>query len=1049
VRRMAYPMAWLFSLAAATALAAARPADTTHVLELPEGWHYAPCAAPPALDKLPDHGRRVALPHRQGTESCGVYRLSFAVPAAWSRHRVSLAVRAGGGAAWAWLNGQALGVRPPTALATRLDVSPAVRPGATNRLLVAIADTGAADRGGLQACWLEATGAVAVDRLHTAAWCLEGRALVDVRLVVGNHTLERFEGRLELALEPAVREPHHPVWRRGTDVRLDPGESAAIYHVYEIEAPRLWRVDDPYLYRLTATVQTRQREHVSATARRLGLRSLEVASGRWHVDGEWVRLAGIAFRVPGASLLCPQPGQAAALAGALGPDKPPTLPELLELCDERGIAALLDAPAHPDAVPGWREALDDLAEAAAWHPCVWGWVVHGEEQAMAAARTHLRDRTPRLPVGRHAPELADDARGFDFVLSRFATRAVRHDNDAYWRRLEDLKRTLDGKAIVCIDRLEPAEPGDLRSVARSMGRRRGEAAKRWPIAMLFFELDPDEQLYRIVENKLRARHLKPPRHDARLDRDAFVVTTRFEGTIASPVAQRIPCSSLLGYRLVWRAGAQGQQAATGTIALPASRCRSIERHPPEPVRGEAEWRTDKAGRLDFAVELHSPAGQVVAAHRSTLSLKRTRDGKAELAVGPPRVEEPPPAPPPPKPFVPPASLVTLDLTKVFNNDGISSEANPKDGNLDLPKLKSGSSYPADQLPEGGRHFQPPVPKGIAFRFPPKADGKLNNVACDGQRLEVPPGVYTRLWLLAAAEFGNQEGAARLVYDKGDEPVTLRLTDWCSEPAFGELEAIRCANRHTWDGQREEKTCRIWAVALALRDQPLQALVLPRNRHIHLFAATLVRATTTQATQVPLPFNNDGISWRANPKDGNLDLPGRRTGDTFVADLLPKGGALVPVPGSPAVTFRFPSKDDRRRNNVVCDGQRLMLPEPREGEAAPSYDAAWFLGACHDGGRKAVVTFQYAHGAEGQGELRLADWCAKPAPGQIDVLRTTARHLEDGTEEKIACGLVAWRIPLDPARKLLSITLPRERRMHVFALTLTRTVLVDAAAKGKE
>jgi hypothetical protein len=141
-----------------------------------------------------------------------------------------------------------------------------------------------------------------------------------------------------------------------------------------------------------------------------------------------------------------------------------------------------------------------------------------------------------------------------------------------------------------------------------------------------------------------------------------------------------------------------------------------------------------------------------------------------------------------------------------------------------------------------------------------------------------------------------------------------------------------------------------------------------------------------------------------------------------------------------VTFRFPGKDDRRRNNVVCDGQRLHLPEAQQA----GWGAAWFLGACHDGAQRAAVTFQYDRGPDGTGELRLADWCAKPAAGEIDVLRTPARHLEDGTEEKIDCGLTAWRIPLDPQRKLLSITLPRNGQMHVFALTLARTRIAGDA-----
>ena len=1033
--------AWLGGLATA----GGAPPETVHVLELPAGWRYAPAASPPALDTLPDEMQPVDLPHQQGTEPCGVYRLRVPVPAAWATRRLSLVVEARGATVWAWLNGQALGVRAQTALDVRLDASKAARPGAENELLVAVADTGTLDRAGLDACRLEGTAGIAVDRMAATTWVLEGSAIVEVSAVVGNHAVERFEGKLELALEPVTDDERRPVWRRGSDVRLDPGQSATVEQVYEIERPRLWRPDDPALYRLTATVMTRDNEVVATHIRRLGVHSVQAARGRWLVNGEWVRLGGVAFQQPGTTLLCPQAGQAEAMAALL--ERKPGLPTLLDACDERGVVVLLDAPARPAETLGWKESIGELIASCAGHPCVWGWNVAGEQDVLAATVARLREQTPRLPVGRPAPDWAEDAEGFDFVVSRYQTRAVRGDNDDYGRRMEDLKRDYPKTAVLCIDSIEPEAPGDLKSVADSVPRRRGEAARRHPISMLFFGTERDAALYGIIEDKLRSKHLNPPHHEARLDKETIVVKSRFEGHIESPAAQRLPCSSMIGHRLVWSAGDEAKPVAKGVIDLETIRTRPLEGGGVGGYRKEVEWRAKEPGDLDFRVELQSAAGRVVASHRATLSLKKLKDDKVELKVGPPRVEAPPPPPPTPQPGLAADALVLLDLAKLVNNDGISSQAAKKDGNLDLPRLKSGSTYPADQLPKAG-DFAPAKLKTVRFRFPDHADGKPNNVACDGQRLDVPKGVYRRLWLLAAADTHDQEGTGSLAYEGGDEPFALRVTDWCGEPAFGEIEAVRCANRHTWDGQREAKVCRIWAIAVDLRDQPLQAIVLPRNPSIHVFAATLVRAAATEAVHVRALeglFDNDGISWRANPTDGNFDLPGRRSGDSFIADLMPKAGAAVAVPGNPAVTFRFPDKDDRRRNNVVCDGQRLHLPEDQQA----GWTAAWFLGACNDGAQRAAVTFQYEKGADGKGELRLADWCSKPAADEIDVLRTAARHLDDGSEEKIDCGLVAWRIPLDPTRKLLSITLPQEKRMHVFALTLTRSQLVSATSKERK
>lgn len=879
-------LAWFV---AAVWAAAEGPPDATHVLAVRSGWEYAPTAAPPSLDALPSEWRGVSLPHRQGAEPCGFYRVSFAVPAAWAGCRVSLVLRPPGGTVWVWLNGQPLGTRAPSALDVRLDAARAVRPGSPNTAWIAVAAPGEPERPCLTACWLEASGAVTFSKMDTCVSCFAQGGVVDVTLDAANYSRERFEGKVELSFEPdeAASDPH-PAWRRGHDVRLEPNQSATIVHSFEPQPNRLWRPDAPFLYRLTATLQTRDGQPVRQAVRRVGLCSVEAPAGRWLANRECLRIAAIARTARGATLLCTQPGQASALGAWLAPDRPAPLDELLDFCDGAGILAFLDAPALPPDAPGARETLAALAAEALRHPCVWGWVVKeagasaqgqgaaGRAQGQKADATApdtlpapldtwhstlslLRQRTPRLPVGRPAPDLAADAAGFDFLAAGFTTRPGREDDDGYGRRLDDLVRNAEGKALIVLDRVtEAADRGRLEA---SLDRRSREADRRSPVVALGFELDADEGLFAVAEKRLSPFALKEPRHEARMDRETFVLKTRFEVQLASPVAQRIPCYSLADARIAWRAshvaqppsavpaqaGAPVPHIASGTVPLCPAQPR-ITDGGTQPGRGEAEWRTDQPGDIEFLAELQSAAGHVLARHRARLSLEK-KDGKAEL----------------------------------------------KAQTLDGPMV-SGT--------------------------PPSRD----------PRREATP---------------------------------------------------------------------------------------PTTECFHLDA-------------LASHFNNDGLSWRANPTEGNFDFPSRREGGSLIADLLPRKGALVEVPGHPAVTFRFPDKDDRLRNNILCDGQRLQFAKPYE-----AFDAVWFLGACHDGGRAALLTIDYEDG-QAQGELRLADWLSRPAAGEIDVLRLPAIHTFDGREEARECGLVAWRVPLDPKRKLMAITLPRERNMHVFAATLART-----------
>ncbi|NQT85982.1 hypothetical protein HQ560_04410, partial [bacterium] len=219
------------------------------------------------------------------------------------------------------------------------------------------------------------------------------------------------------------------------------------------------------------------------------------------------------------------------------------------------------------------------------------------------------------------------------------------------------------------------------------------------------------------------------------------------------------------------------------------------------------------------------------------------------------------------------------------------------------------------------------------------------------------------------------------------------------------------------------------LTLTRKDKKVELKVGPR-REAEPPAPPKPGAPPEAAVPVGLPFDNDGIAWRASPKDGNFDLSGFRWGDTFIADLLPPSGAPVALPGHEGIAFTFPNKDDRQRNNVVCDGQRVLAPEG-------PFDGAWFLGAAHDGSKSALLLLEYENGSA-PAAVHLTDWRQKPDGGAVDVLRTPARHGAMGQEEKTECGLVAWRVPVDRTRKLLAIHLPRQRTMHVFALTLVRS-----------
>lgn len=66
-----------------------------------------------------------------------------------------------------------------------------------------------------------------------------------------------------------------------------------------------------------------------------------------------------------------------------------------------------------------------------------------------------------------------------------------------------------------------------------------------------------------------------------------------------------------------------------------------------------------------------------------------------------------------------------------------------------------------------------VSEGITFKVVPGKLAQKNAVACNGQKLALPAGKYSRVYVLAAAKGGDQRG----VFLVGARPVALTVQDW--------------------------------------------------------------------------------------------------------------------------------------------------------------------------------------------------------------------------------------------------------------------------------
>jgi alpha-mannosidase len=110
-----------------------------------------------------------------------------------------------------------------------------------------------------------------------------------------------------------------------------------------------------------------------------------------------------------------------------------------------------------------------------------------------------------------------------------------------------------------------------------------------------------------------------------------------------------------------------------------------------------------------------------------------------------------------------ASVKSLPVKLSYDQCVATPDGSPGAGYFD----SQGRALPAEMLP-GEIAFA-----GIRFSLAPAGYGRHNAVIARGQRIALPPGNYSRLYVLAASAGGDQQGGFLI----GDRSVELRIQDW--------------------------------------------------------------------------------------------------------------------------------------------------------------------------------------------------------------------------------------------------------------------------------
>ena len=270
-----------------------------------EAWFAPGHSAADWLDARVPHTWQVE-PSRADYRGVAWYRREFDVLPEWRGAAVRIEFEAVFHSATVWVNGQLVGEHARKGYtAFAFDVAPALRWDGANTVAVRV-DNAFDDR--------------MLPRGRSSDWAHDGGIYRPVQLLVTPKTfIERVEvdaepdaaGGAALAIRAHCRNTAAAAWSGTASFRvideetglaaaasaepaslaIDAGAGRVLAMAGSLAAAKLWHFDAPHLYRLECSIANGGESHTLKTA--FGVRKFEVKDGRFHLNGEPVRLMGV------------------------------------------------------------------------------------------------------------------------------------------------------------------------------------------------------------------------------------------------------------------------------------------------------------------------------------------------------------------------------------------------------------------------------------------------------------------------------------------------------------------------------------------------------------------------------------------------------------------------------------------------------------------------------------------------------------------------------------------------------------------------------------
>jgi hypothetical protein len=358
----------------------------------------------------------------------------------------------------------------------------------------------------------------------------------------------------------------------------------------------------------------------------------------------------------------------------------------------------------------------------------------------------------------------------------------------------------------------------------------------------------------------------------------------------------------------------------------------------------------------------------------------------------------------------------------FDGNAVALPDAASSGNFDC----GGFSYQAQQLAANG--FGPGDEVAVAGRvltLPRVALGAPDEIIARGQviRLHASKGA-TELGFLGAGLFGTRSGTVTITYVGGStQKATLRLADWYEDVA---ATGTVIAASGLWNVPPSQTSSFGPAPVSVYYEQiPVDAskriasVTLPKVPNLHFFDIGV--PTAARYRSVLSAYNDTGMVTAAAASDGNFDGAGHSYDSSALAakGLMP--GRSVTAAG---VRFTWPRYGPGHFDNIRTQGQTIRV--------TGSGQVLSFLGAATLGTQSGTITIHYSDGSSQSAIISFADWRANRAASGGTVVATVPWNRIPGAAKQ-QVSVYSDSVPLEAGKTVVSVTLPVNIDMHVFAM----------------